>query len=246
MEAWWMSFSFWLRIYQFLISLHIWLHPLALINLHNKCVQASFTSICVCYLVRCLIVVHLSWIESWQHPQISECAAWHQRSAKPCSGRKVWLQHVDWESWVGMTHCLPEDSFGLYAWWTCHWKLTQRPYLGLHKRRKDYETEERLGQFIGRTGPSPCQHSHGAFLATCYRVKWAFFTDLTSLSSYCCNFQACTRTVPGPMMHHEQVRERHTHPFVLGSSLVLCGSMFQLVHERTCRSGKLNRELIPL
>ena len=54
------------------------------------------------------------------------------------------------------------------------------------------------------------------------------------------------RTVPGPMMHHEQVRERHTHPFVLGSSLVLCGSMIQLVHERTCRSGKLNRELIPL
>ena len=96
------------------------------------------------------------------------------------------------ESWLGITHCLPEDSFGLYAWWTCHWKLTQRPYPGLHRRRKDYETQERLGQFIGRTGPSPCQHSHGAFLATCYRVKWAFFTDLTSLSSYCCNFQACT------------------------------------------------------
>ena len=56
------------------------------INLQTKCVQASFTSICVCYLVRCLIVVHLSWIESWQHPQISECAAWHQRSATPLCG----------------------------------------------------------------------------------------------------------------------------------------------------------------
>ena len=107
MEAWWMSFSFWLRIYQLLISLQIWVHPLALINLHNKCVQASFSSICVCYLVRCLIVAHLSSIESWQHPQISECAAWHQRSAKPCSGREVWLQHVDWKvEWGSRIACL--------------------------------------------------------------------------------------------------------------------------------------------
>ena len=35
-------------------------------------------------------------------------------------------------------------------------------------------------------------------------------------------------------MHHEQVREHHTHPFVLGRSLVLLyGSLFQLVHELT-------------
>ena len=49
------------------------------------------------------------------------------------------------ESWLGITHCIREDSFGLYTWWTCHWKLTQRPYPGLHRRRKDYETQERLG-----------------------------------------------------------------------------------------------------
>ena len=40
------------------------MHPLAPINLHNKCVQASFSSICVCYLVRCLIVAHLSSIRA--------------------------------------------------------------------------------------------------------------------------------------------------------------------------------------
>ena len=52
------------------------------INLQTKCVQASFSSICVCYqyLVRCLILVHLPLIE-WKHLHIWECAAWHYRSA---------------------------------------------------------------------------------------------------------------------------------------------------------------------
>ena len=153
-----------------MISLGIWMHPLALINLHNKRVQASFSSICVCYLVRCLIVVHLSWIESWQHPQISECAAWRQRSAKPCSGRKVWLQHVDWKvdwgSRIAYVKTVLAYVHGGHAIGSSRRGLT-RAYTDVGKITKHKNGSVMLGQFIGRTGPSPCQHSRPSDLGIC-------------------------------------------------------------------------------
>ena len=97
------------------------------INLQTKCVQASFSSICVCYLVRCLILVHLplsSFNRELEAPaHLGMCSVTLSLCNKGSGQSWQWtmFSHIDHtDSWLGqLAVSLSPAEPRLCKFWMC-------------------------------------------------------------------------------------------------------------------------------